>query len=83
MTNQETYPLAMFSDSNIIVITRGRTIEEAFLHASKTWGRGQTITIHNSLPLKIGGIPTPEYYGLNHAPGWLYRKPVYLGGDIE
>lgn len=67
------FPLWMFYDSQRLVITRGRSQEEAFVHASKSWQRGQTVTFANFLPIKAAAC-----YGLNHSPGWLNRAPEWL-----
>jgi hypothetical protein len=69
----DTYFLWTFFDSQKIVITRGRTQEEAFKHASRSWERGQTITLSDSNPIQGANL-----YSLNHSPGWLYRPPMWL-----
>jgi hypothetical protein len=62
-----------FGDSVKTVITRGRTQEEAFIHASKNWNRGETITFYPFNPIWAG-----REYNKNHAPNWLNRPPYWL-----
>jgi len=69
----EVYGLSMFYDYNKVVITRGRTMEEAYKRACQNWQRGETICIANALP-----IDAAKRYSENHAEGWLYRKPEWL-----
>lgn len=73
LTGKDEFPLWMFFDSKRIVITRGRTQEEAFQHASKNWQKGETISFANYLP-----IQSAELYNINHSPGWLKRPMVWL-----
>jgi hypothetical protein len=62
-----------FGDSVRTVITRGRTQAEAFKHASKSWDRGEGITLYPFNPIWAG-----REYGKNHAEGWLNRPPYWL-----
>ncbi len=67
------YLLWGFCDYDKACITRGKTQEQAYKHAQKSWQRGQTITFMNTLPIQAARL-----YDKNHAPGWLHRPPVWL-----
>jgi len=67
------FPLWQFQDSYKIVITRGRTCKEAFIHASKSWRRGEAIT-----PVNYVLINTKKLYTLNHSFDWLHIPPKRL-----
>lgn len=71
--SKETFPLWMFEDGQRLVTTRGRTQQEAWSHAQRTWPRGRTV-VHCDYCL----IDAARIYSINHAPGWLFRPPVWL-----
>jgi len=67
------FTLWAFCDSTKMVITRGRTQEEAYIHASKQWRRGEAITLLPYCPINAG-----IEYSKNHSEGWLNRPPHWL-----
>lgn len=69
------YYLWAFSDGRRIVITRGETMEQAFSRAahSPSFPRGVTIWHEPFTPVEGARL-----YSVNHAEGWLYRKPTWL-----
>lgn len=74
---QADFPLWGFSvhDGTLLIVTRGRTQEEAARWAMRTPGlqRGETISYLGYLP-----IDSARLYSRNHAPGWLTRMPFWL-----
>lgn len=73
---ERTFHLYAFSDGDIIVITRGETVEQAMTYAARDNGlfpRGVTIYSVGYLPLDAAKL-----YSLNHDAGWLHRLPEWL-----
>lgn len=64
-----------FEWNGLTACTRGRTPEEALEYLYKFPANAKMKT---SLPIGYGA-----YYGLNHAPGWLFRPPVWLLRKME
>lgn len=69
------FPLWEFEWSGLTACTRGRTPEEALEYLFEFPANAKMKT---SLPIDYGA-----YYGLNHAPGWLFRPPVWLLRKME
>jgi len=67
------YPLSAIETSKGIHISRGTKEEEAIEWIVKGLPRGMSYRVLNWLP-----INSAECYSLNHAKGWLYRKPVWM-----
>lgn len=74
------YCLYSFTDGNVVVITRGPTLDATLKHvsSSKVFPRGITIQPVDYLP-----INAPEIYSQNHDDGWLYRAPAYLNNHCS
>ncbi len=71
-----TFHLYAFSDSNITVITRGETQEQAMSYAARNDGmfkRGVTVYPLDYLPIEAATL-----YNTNHNEGWLHRVPSWL-----
>lgn len=71
--NRIQYPLWGFSDSNVVIITRGETQDQAYKHAEKSFPRGATIAFDTQLP-----IDANIRYSENHPFDWLNQIPRYL-----
>lgn len=69
------FPLFAFTNDEVVVITRGPTLDHAFDYASRSnnFRHGTTIRSMNYLP-----IDAAELYDKNHDVGWLTRPPKYL-----
>lgn len=69
------FPLFAFTNDEVVVITRGPTLDHAFDYAtqSKNFRRGTTIRSMDHLPIEAAKL-----YDENHDSGWLTRPPKYL-----